>query len=102
LKAVPARRLGAIHREVGAPEQGVRFLAIARVKAQTHAHRDPQSVAVQIVVAAALRQKLACHSRGEVRVEDPVENDGKLIPAHARDGVGLAKTRPQACRDLPQ
>jgi len=102
LKAVPARRFGAIHREVGAPEQGVRFLAIARVQAQTHAHRDPQSVTVQIVVAAALRQKLACHSRGEVRVEDPVENDGKLIPAHARDGVGLAKTRPQACRDLPQ
>jgi len=91
-----------VHREVGAPEQGVRLLAVARVKAQTHAHRDPQSVAVQIVVAAAFRQKLAGHFPREVRVQDPVENDGELIRAHARDGVGLAKTRAQARRDLPQ
>ena len=91
--------LGAVHRRIRIPEEFIRALAIAGIDGDANRDADSQFVFIDPHrahdrIENAARDNGCILGRRNLR-----QNDGELVPAHAKHQFAAAQARLDACRD---
>ena len=102
LGLIAAQLLGAVHRAIGAFEERLDVIAVARKDADPDRCRDEQLVAFDAERMRERLQDFSRHSGDGLAARRIDEKDRELVAAEPRDRVGRAHATLQARRDLVQ
>ena len=102
VEAVAAALLGVVHRGVGALEQRLGVLRVAREGGDADAAADRGALLAELQRLAERGDELARDGGGVELVAEVGEQHGELVAAEPRGGVGLAQARGDAPRDAAQ